>query len=547
MATIAPDISDSLKAELYSIWFAHRSLGLDGQMCLYSQETQEPWRSDKPGVKFWFDASQIDQAIEFIAEHYNEGNLPNTTLLLNPVVHSKPTDGSEPKPLGSAILWCSPLALGVDRVGETQQQRLENLGIFAKLAERGEIANSGLKVLAFLKKPVKPNEKGEIAECKALYDLTNIKSDDFYSAYILSGLAYLTRNGSYKHPSFFEFFKPAELADTVKLKAIDAQLVLDAAKCWNAYDRSEILFDKFGVDPDNIESNLRYFNLCSRDIQLVESLGPKARVTGKEGRSGDTLEFLVPGWIPMGGITLIAAAGGTGKSSAAHHLAVMASIDWREDEHPKWLGQPVNKDMCTGINVYFSGEDGPAIINARAALFDPEGRSRRIMFQRTDFGEGQNLSTFLRRLKKLPDVPLLVIDPARKYLTGDEDDAGVVSEFFEAIEEFAIDKNAAVVVVHHLAKGSKPQTTREVLDCLRGSQVFIDRPRVVIGMYRDGPYTVAGLAKNNIPPSMGMVMEERVFARDPDSLQLLWLPGEKGIRKDFLDAEELAQLRGEEG
>ena len=42
-------------------------------------------------------------------------------------------------------------------------------------------------------------------------------------------------------------------------------------------------------------------------------------------------------------------------------------------------------------------------------------------------------------------------------------------------------------------------------------------------------------------------MEERVFARDPDSLQLLWLPGEKGIRKDFLDAEELAQLRGEEG
>ena len=36
-----------------------------------------------------------------------------------------------------------------------------------------------------------------------------------------------------------------------------------------------------------------------------------------------------------------------------------------------------------------------------------------------------------------PIVPLLVVDPARKYLTGDEDDAAVVSEFFEAIERFA--------------------------------------------------------------------------------------------------------------
>ena len=76
---------------------------------------------------------------------------------------------------------------------------------------------------------------------------------------------------------------------------------------------------------------------------------------------------------------------------------------------------------------------------------------------------------------------------------------------------------------------------------LRGSQVFIERPRVVIGMFRDGPYTIAGLAKNNIPPNLGMVTEERVFARDAKRLGLLWLPGQEGIRNPNLTEEELQE------
>jgi hypothetical protein len=174
------------------------------------------------------------------------------------------------------------------------------------------------------------------------------------------------------------------------------------------------------------------------------------------------------------------------------------------------------------------------------------------MFQRTEFGynnKGQpaRLDDFLYRLYKMPDVPIMVIDPARKYLEGDEDNAEVVSNFFEAIEEFAIRKKTACVVVHHLAKGAKPKSTADVLDNLRGSQVFIDRPRVVIGLLREGPYTIAGLAKNNIPPSLGMVQGERVFVRDPKSLQLLWVPGEQGIRRDSLTEEELQQLKRESG
>ena len=205
-------------------------------------------------------------------------------------------------------------------------------------------------------------------------------------------------------------------------------------------------------------------------------------------------------------MVVIGASGGTGKSSLAHNLAVKAAIDYGpNDPKPTWLGAPINTENCKGISIYFSGEDGAPIVHSRAKMFDPQGKAARIMFQRTDFGEGGTFSTYLKSLMKLPQVPLLVIDPARKYLTGDENDASVVSEFFEAIEEYAIQKHAAVVVVHHLVKGARPKDVSEIYDLLRGSQVFIDRPRVVIGMYNEDGHTVAGLAKNNIScPIWGM-------------------------------------------
>jgi len=72
----------------------------------------------------------------------------------------------------------------------------------------------------------------------------------------------------------------------------------------------------------------------------------------------------------------------------------------RGEEAPHWLGQRVAIEKCKGINIYFSGEDGPPIINARASIFDPNGRAKRLMFQRTDFGEGVNFTSTSSACKK---------------------------------------------------------------------------------------------------------------------------------------------------
>jgi len=560
-------ISELIAAELDTLWLAHRAVGLNGNMCLYTLPEQVPFRNKQAGVSFWFGPDDTEAAVQQVLQHYNNGHLPNSSLLLNPIVHAKQDDGSY-KPIGSGVLWCTSLSLGIDVLKDESAERLWELGVLASTFHRGDSDRAGLKAVAFcdeaqalaadgptpegygsnstILKGSGPQGGKTVIGCRELYELANISSEQYAHYYLLSGISYLTNNGLFQHPDMTALFPKGALKDKasrekiIKKSAIHVQKLLDANHCWNAYERHHSLYQKFGTNPDDVETNMKFFNLVARDVELFDSTGPLRK------EADEMFEFLVPGLVPRGCVTMLAAAGGTGKSSLAHQLCVMASIDYEPgEEAPRWLGQRLAIEKCKGICVYFAGEDGPPIINARAAIFDPAGRARRLMFQRTNFGKGVTFYQHLKHLQKIPNVPIMIIDPDRKYLTGDEDDSGAASEFFDALEEFAVTKGTAVIIVHHLEKGAEPKSAREVLDMLRGSQVFVDRPRVVIGMYRDGPYTIAGLAKNNIPPNLGMVTEERVFARDPKRLQLIWLPGHEGVRNANLSPEEIEKLAEE--
>lgn len=541
---LTPDqIMTGIRKELELLWAAHFAAGLQGYMCLYTEEVQTVWRAKTLGIKVWFTPEQTDEAIAVFREHYNNGSLPNAPLLLNPVIHHK-VDENTYKPIGSGFAWATGLTLGVARMSPDMDERMAQYGVMHSRFDRGDERNAGLKMIAFSDKPLPPNPDGRsVVGCRELYELSNIHSEMYAPFYMLSCAEYLCGHGLFSH-SGIETMIPkeeqSELPEAIVARhRVSIQVILDANYCWNSYDRMHSLFMRFGSNPADVERNNRFYNLCARDIELFDRTG----ATRKEG-SEEKFEFIVQGLIPRGAVTLIAAPGGTGKSSAAHLLAVLASTDWRPDEpKPRWLGQEINTEFCNGISIYFSGEDGPAIVNARADMFDPEKRSQRLQLHRTEFvDKDQTFSQYLNNLRKMPDVPLIVIDPARKYLTGDEDDADVVSEFFEAIDEFAIRRKAAVVVVHHLQKGAKPQSAQDCLDMLRGSQVFIDRPRVVIGMCRSGPNVRIGLAKNNIPPNLGMVTEERVFGRNAKTLQLVQLAGEEGIIRSTLTQEQIDEL-----
>ena len=540
MKAFSKTVKNSIHRELATLWAAHHAVGLKGQMCFYTLNEQEPWRSKESGLSFWFGPDDTEEMIETLTEYYNGGVLPNSPLLLNPLVHDE-----NHTPIGSGVVWSTGFALGIEIMQPDQRERIEGLGVQVGIVERGEGKQAGLKMLGFLDKALPPLKDGVTVEgCRELFEVANFSNSEYYRFYLLSGITYLGKHGGFEHPDFHEIMPiKVDIDKTIRSKKVAVKQITDAFFCWKSYDRHPSLYKKFGVDPDRVENNLRFYLLCARDVELFDATGAKHA----DAETTVSFDFLVKGWIPRGAVTIIGATGGTGKSSLAHNLAVKAAIDYRPDEaRPAWLGSEIDTSASQGLCIYFSGEDGPAIVHARAKVFDPEGRANRLMFQRTDLGEGGTLATFLKRLMKMPDVPLIVIDPARKYLTGDENDAGAVSEFFEAIEEFAIRKNSAMVVVHHLVKGAKVKHVSDIYDLLRGSQVFIDRARVVIGMYRDGQYTVAGLAKNNIPPQLGMVSGERLFVRDGKHLELVPVPGPEGVRGENLTEEEIDALKNRE-
>jgi hypothetical protein len=478
-----------------------------------------------------------------VIEHYNNGRLPNSPLLLNPIVHRKESDDKY-TPVGSGIIWTTALSLGIDVLSTMPAERLASMGVFSGIFQRGASQFAGVKALAFCDTAQPPKPDGRTVNCcYELYEIIDMKSEQYEKSYFLSGISYLTNNGLFEQPHIESLFPPGTKLDKdfVRKNTITSQTVYNSSKCWKAYDKLHSLYQKFGNDPSHIEKNLRFFNLVARDINLFDATGSAKSESKVE--INDLFEFIVPGILPRGSVTLLAGASSTGRSSLTHQLAAMASTDYESgDEMPKWLGQPVDVEKCKGINIYFSGEDGPQIFNARAKMIDPQGKAARLLFQRTDFGEGVTFEQQLRYLQKIPDVPLLIVDPSRKYLSGDENDTNTVNKFFDAIENFAVQKNCAVLVVHHLQRGASPKSLNEIIDYLGGAQAFIDRPRIIIGMYRDGPYTVAGLAKNNIPPNLGMVTEERVFARDPKNLSLVWLAGPEGIRNAALTEAEVAKI-----
>jgi hypothetical protein len=190
--------------------------------------------------------------------------------------------------------------------------------------------------------------------------------------------------------------------------------------------------------------------------------------------------FLVPGLIPYGTVTELAGNRKVGKSTLALELA--AAVARRE---PTWAGFPLNS--AKGIAVYLSGEDHETETFSRIVKMTGGSPPFTLWIE-----GGSDLDAILEDLQG-QRVALLVVDPARKYYVGDEDGSDAASGFFTKLEDFARKTDAAVLVTHHLKKGAHPRNVSDVANHIRGSGVFLDRPRVIIAAHRAGDQTQLGI------------------------------------------------------
>jgi hypothetical protein len=211
----------------------------------------------------------------------------------------------------------------------------------------------------------------------------------------------------------------------------------------------------------------------------------------------------------------------------------------------EYLGHKLNPG--TGLVVFLFGEDAPEEVNRRARLICGGQLPPRLMLIQYD---GRPVDEVLTKEIGCADVELLVIDPARKFYKGDEDNSDPVNTFLNEVGKFITDKGAATVIVHHLKRYAKPHSTTEVVAAMRGSQALADRPRVILGLHRIGDVTILGVGKHNLDAAV-MMKDPKKLKRDATTFRHVPIDGKQPATDTKSDGDVervravLARLRAE--
>jgi putative DNA primase/helicase len=200
------------------------------------------------------------------------------------------------------------------------------------------------------------------------------------------------------------------------------------------------------------------------------------------------IDHIWKGWLARGKHTLMAGAGGLGKSTIECDLTarITKALKWPDDSGNAPLGSVVI------LNAEDSREDTltPRLIAAGADL-------SKVHFIKAIIPPGSNsgverkfsLLTDLKALtvfcKNVGDVVLIIIDPASSYMGGDlSPDSGSnvkMRTVLDPLTQLAEELDCSILSITHFNKGSSNSAVNKVLD----SVAWVNAPRAVFGVFRD--------------------------------------------------------------
>ncbi|HDZ55389.1 MAG TPA: AAA family ATPase [Pseudomonas xinjiangensis] len=243
-----------------------------------------------------------------------------------------------------------------------------------------------------------------------------------------------------------------------------------------------------------------------------------------------------PGWIALGKLTILAGAGGTGKTTLNIGLAAtMTSAG-------KWPdGERCSERRSVMI---WSSEDDPAdtivprLIAAGADLSKVSILQGRIngLGEMEPFDPAKDINLLAAEMERIGDVGMIMIDPIVSAVAGDMNQANQVRRALQSLVDLAERYDCAIIGITHFSKGSAGSNPA---DRVLGSQAFgaLARTVLVAAKQEDSELRVLARAKSNISIDSGgcsYTIEETTVSAGISTTRVLWGDRIEGTARDIL-------------
>lgn len=215
------------------------------------------------------------------------------------------------------------------------------------------------------------------------------------------------------------------------------------------------------------------------------------------------IDWLWPGWLPAGKLTILAGAAGTGKTTLALGLGAVITTGGR---WPDGVSSTKNGNVLV-----WSSEDVvddtlvPRLIASGADLTRCHFIEGIVQHgESVPFDPSQDIPELHRAVERIGGASLLIIDPIVSAVAGDMHRANDVRRSLQAVVDFAEAHSCAVIGITHFAKGGAGKAPQ---DRVIGSQAFGALARMVLVTAKEESSTrrVLARAKSNIAPDDGGV------------------------------------------
>ncbi|TWI58696.1 AAA domain-containing protein [Pseudomonas duriflava] len=248
------------------------------------------------------------------------------------------------------------------------------------------------------------------------------------------------------------------------------------------------------------------------------------------------IRWLWQHWIALGKLTLLAGAGGAGKTTATISFAATITCGGRWPD-----GEIFNERRSV---IILSSEDDPSdtivprLMAAGADLnkvYILQGRINGLG-ESTPFDPAKDIDLLAAELERIGDVGMIMIDPIVSAVAGDMHRANDVRRALQPVVDMAEHYGCAVLGITHFSKGSAGNNPAERV---LGSQAFgaLARTVLVAAKEEDSDLRVLARAKSNIATDSGgcsYVIEECTVGDGISTTRVIWGDKIEGSARDIL-------------